>query len=196
MWQRLTDYLLKHRWQTAILAFLITIVPIIGVLGIIVAALIVLRKSVVDGAVVMIATTLPYLLSLLLLGNPTPAVPDVVTWLGVSVAIASNVLTWVFAVMLHRQATWSVILQVAALLGVLAVSIVHLLYPDIAEWWNTQLLAYMQAIMQSLPESVTRPENDALLEAVTATKFYMTGVMVSVVLLSAIFQLMIARWWE
>jgi len=36
----------------------------------------------------------------------------------------------------------SVIIQIAALLGVLLVSVIHLVYPGIADWWGNQLQSY------------------------------------------------------
>ena len=203
MWlQRFTNYVLAHRWQTVILSFVITFVPIIGIVGILIAALVTLSKSVVEGAVLTIAATLPYVISFYLAGSYNEATPAIVVWAAVSVAVLSNVLTWVSAVMLRRQTSWSLILQVGALLGVLVVSVIHLADPAIADWWGGQLQAYysqVQAVTGALKSSVpgtAAGSADSQVEMINVTKQYATGLMVAGILFNAILQLIVARWWQ
>lgn len=197
MWlQRFTNYILNHRWQTIVLVFACTFVPVLGIVGILIATLVTLRKGVLDGAMTTIAATVPYLISFGLTGNQEGAIPLVV-WAAVGVAVLSNVLTWVFAVMLRRHTSWSLILQIAALAGVLVISIVHLAYPSVADWWGVQLQAYYnqaQGVTGLLKTS--SPTSDLQLEAINATKQYATGLMVAAVLFNALLQLVAARWWQ
>jgi hypothetical protein len=107
-------------------------------------------------------------------------------------------LTWAFAVMLRRKTSLSLILQIAALVGVLVISIVHLAYPSVVEWWGNQLNSYYhqaQAMAGVLKNSVPSSRN-LQLEAINATKHYATGLMVTAVLFNALFQLIVARWWQ
>jgi uncharacterized protein YybS (DUF2232 family) len=199
MWlQRLTDYLLKNQWQTIGLVFLVTFLPLVGIGGILVAAFITLRRGVVAGAIMTVAATLPYLASFFISGHHEDATVPLVLWAAVGVAVLSNLMTWVFAVMLRRQMSWSNILQVAALVGVLVISVVHLIYPDVASWWGSQLHAYYlqtsQAINTVLNKAAT--PSDSQLETINITKQFATGVMVAGVLMNAILQLIVARWWE
>lgn len=198
MWlQRTTNYLLWHRWQTAALVFVSTFIPVVGIVGIIIAALITLRKGIVEGGLLTIAATLPYIISSLMTGTSESTLP-IVLWAVVGVAVLSNALTWVFAVMLRRQASWSLILQIAALLGVLVVSIIHLAYPEIADWWGGQLQAYYSQAktMTAMLKSTATSGGDVQLEAINATKQYATGLMVVGVLFNAVLQLIAARWWQ
>ncbi|EKD71130.1 MAG: hypothetical protein ACD_46C00265G0001, partial [uncultured bacterium] len=150
MWlQRLTNYLLQHRWQTIALVFFAAFVPLIGMVGIVIAALITLRKGAIQGAYVTLAATLPYIISFFLTGNHEAAIP-IVVWAAIGVAVLSNVLTWLFAVMLRKHTSWSMLLQLAALLGVLVISVVHLAYPNVAQWWGVQLTSYYAEATQAV----------------------------------------------
>ena len=60
---RLTAYLLKHRWQALALTFVCTFIPVLGTLSILLAALVTLRKGVIEGAAFTLAAVLPYCIS-------------------------------------------------------------------------------------------------------------------------------------
>jgi phage terminase large subunit-like protein len=202
MWlHRFTDYILQHRLKAMLFTFVITFVPVIGLVGILIAALVTLVKGVVEGAIFTAAATLPFIISFCLSGTSGAETPLVV-WAAVGVAVLSNVLTWVFAVMLRRQTSWSLILQIAALLGVLAVSVVHLAYPGVIDWWGIQLQSYYNqaaaittSVLNNSPPAAV-PPNEVQLESITVTKQYATGLMVAAVLFNAILQLVVARWWQ
>ena len=199
MWlQRFTYYLLLHRLQTIGLIFLSTFIPIFCVIGILIAALITLRKGIVEGALATIAATLPYLISFYFSGHPHTNVP-IGIWAAVGVAVSSNLLTFVFAVMLYRRSSLSFVLQVAALMGVLVISVVHLIYPTVADWWGIQLQTYYneaQSVTGLFKINLTPASNEARLEAINISKQYATGLMMAAILFNAMFQLMIARWWQ
>lgn len=200
MWlQRLTDYLLKNRWQTIGIVFLMTFVPLVGIVGIVIAAFITLRKSVIEGAIVALAATLPYVASFFISGQHQEQAMPLVLWAAVGVAVLSNVMTWIFAVMLRRGVDWSNILQIAALAGVLVISVVHLVYPDIANWWGIQLQQYYTQTTQALNGVLAKATPDqvsAQLETINITKQFATGVMTAGILMNALIQLVVARWWE
>jgi hypothetical protein len=199
MWlQRFTHYLLQHRYQAITLTFLVTFIPILSIFGILIAALVTLCKGVVEGAVFMLAASLPYVITFVISGNDTATIP-LALWAAMGVAVLSNVLTWAFAVMLLRQATWGLIIQLAALLGVLVVSVIHLVYPDVATWWGTQLQAYAthaQAAVATALKGTATSTNEAQLEVINASKQYATGSMTAIILINAILQLLVARWWQ
>lgn len=198
MWlHRFTNYVLRHRWQTIALVFVSSFIPVLGIIGILIAALVTLTKSIIEGAILTIVATLPYIISILY----TNSRPDAITlavWAAVGVAVLSNILTWVFAVMLRRHTSWSAILQIAALLGVLVVSVIHLAYPQIADWWARELqLYYDQArnMATNLHTAVPVP-TEMQADVINATKDYATGFMTAGIILNAILQLIAARWWQ
>src|SRR5690606_1455052 len=97
MWlERITSYLLRHRYRAIALTFVVTFIPWIGILGILIAALVTLCKGVVEGAIFTLAASLPYIIVFLFSGNDPSTFP-LVLWAIMGVAVLSNVLTWIFA---------------------------------------------------------------------------------------------------
>lgn len=198
MWlQRFTNYILRHRLLAILLTFVSTFIPIIGIVGILIATLITLCRGIAEGAIFTIAATLPYIVTFFI-SSHHPQTMSLIIWAAVGVAVLSNLLTWVFAVMLQRQSSWSVILQVAALLGVLVISIIHLVYPNVAIWWGNELLSYYKqgVAVTGAIKGVAAPTSEMQLEAINISKQYATGLMVSAILFNAVLQLMVARWWQ
>jgi hypothetical protein len=197
MWlQRFTQYMLRHRIQALALTFFITFIPILGMLSILIAALITLLKGIRDGALFTIAATLPFLINFYISNHNITS--PIAYWAALIVAISSNVLTWIFAVMLQKKTNWSTLIQIAALFGVLVVSIIHLVYPDITNWWTNQLQSYYEhtaSIANVLNTDIVK-SHDTQLEVIQITKQYATGLMIAAILFNAILQLMIARWWQ
>lgn len=196
MWLiRFTNYLLKHRWQTAVFTFLSTFVPLVGIVGIMIAALVTLRKGVVEGMLLTLLATLPYFISIY-----APSSPHVVLlWVTISVVVLSNALTCVFAVMLRRKMSLAMVMQVAALAAVLVISVVHLMYPDVGDWWSKELQTYYSEA--TTMSGITKAAVPALpmktqLEMIHIAKHYVTGLMAAAILLNAFLQLIMARWWE
>ncbi|OGT34984.1 MAG: hypothetical protein A3F11_12080 [Gammaproteobacteria bacterium RIFCSPHIGHO2_12_FULL_37_14] len=197
MWlQRFTNYILYNRWQTIALVFFGTFIPIFGMIGILIATLVTLRKNIIEGAILVVAATVPYAISFYFSDHYHKAAP-IAMWAAISVAILSNVLTWIFAVMLRQRSSWSQILQIAALLGVLVISVIHLVYPDITDWWGTQLQSYYhQALATPGLLKSHIGSSEVQLETINATKQYATGLIVVGILFNAILQLIFARWWQ
>jgi hypothetical protein len=201
--ERFTTFLLRNRWQTMLLVFVASFVPVLGIIGTLVAALVTLVKGIGEGALLMLVATLPYICSFFLVGNHDVTLP-IAAWAAVGVAVLSNTLTWVFAAMLHRKASWNTVFQVAALIGVVVICGIHLVYPDVADWWGVQLQAYYeqaQAVTQQLKNaagsSVAVPTlGDSQREAIQVTRSYATGVMTAFILFNAMIQLIVARWWQ
>ncbi len=201
MWlQRFTNYLFQHRWQAIALTFIITFIPVIGIIGILIAALVTLVTGVVEGAIFTLVATLPYIITFAF-SSMGETMPPLVAWAAVGVAVLSNVLTWVFAVMLRRQSTWSEILQVAALVGVLVISVIHLIYPEVADWWGSELQSYYHQAATLAPDvlkssSTTATQTESQIDAISITKQYATGLMIAAILFNALLQLIVARWWQ
>lgn len=197
--RRFTDFVLQSRVQAMATAFVIAFMPIIGSIGILIAALVTLRKGIIEGALVTLAATLPYLISYF---TWAPGADQAQTELMMlSMIVISNLLTWVLAIVLLRVSNWSFTLELAALIGILAITMIHLFYPDIQNWWGKQLTTYFanlanvvdKASSQSgVPVSVT----DIQQQTIAAGKLYATGFVTVSVLFNALLQLVVARWWQ
>ncbi len=197
--QGFTNDLLRYRWVanfTLGFTFLVTFVPIVGIVGIVIAAFITLRKSVVEGLIFTIAATLPYFISFWISNGSESSVTAALYIALCSAAALSNLLTWLLAVMLRRQANWSAVLQAAALLGVFAISVVHLAYPNIADWWGAQFQASYAQATSVLASGAMPSLNESQQEIMNAAKMYATGIIVALVIINAVMQLILARWWQ
>src|SRR5262249_43599497 len=130
--RRFTDFVLQGRVQAMALAFVCAFIPLIGSIGILMAALITLRKSVFEGALVTLAATVPYLLGYL---SYSADDRTTVTLLVIIAMCASNILTWLAAILLRRYGNWSLLLEITGFVGVVAVIAVHLFVPESQQWW-------------------------------------------------------------
>jgi hypothetical protein len=198
MWlRRFTNYILENRWRAIALTFVITFIPLVGMVGILIAALVTLRKGMLEGGLFTVAATLPFVISFYLSGGQAAVVP-LALWAAVGVAVLSNLLTWVYAVMLCKKKSWSAILQTAALFGVFLISVIHLCYPGVADWWGKALQSYYSQAsnVAGLLQEKSVTSNEAQIAAINITKEFATGLMTAAVLFNAVLQLVIARWWE
>lgn len=194
---RLTAYLLKHRWQALLLTFVCTFIPVLGTLSILLATLVTLRKGIVEGAIFTLAAVLPYCISAYVsFGTPQP-VPLIFVWGAVGLIVVSNLLTWLFAVVLRRDGDFGLVLQTGALLTMLVVSLVHIFYPAVDAWWAAQLTAYFNqspGLLDTLKSHGSA--NLSQIEMIDAARYYATGFLLAMVLINAVIQLIIARWWQ
>lgn len=193
--RRVTDFVLRSRYQAILAAFVLAFIPIIGSFSILIAAFVTLRKGVFEGALVLIAATIPNAIEYLTY-PPTTGDQVEIQLIALWVAIGSNVLTWGLAVVLRRYASWSFVLEIAALIGIAIVIAVHVFYPDITGWWQTQLTTYLGKTEAALGTAVDADVIASQNEVVAAMKLYATGVIVASVILNALLQLLVARWWQ
>lgn len=196
MWlARFSHYILTHRWRAFLLTVLITFIPFgIGTpIAIWIATFVLLQKGILDGALLTLAATLVFVLvavSAFFEGNGIP----LGLWIGLGFAVISNVITFAFGIALKRGASWSAILQISALAGVLIVSVLHLVFPNIANWWGVQLQAFSVQMPSML--SVFNSNNPEQLQMIEMAKQCATGVMVAAILMQGLFQLVIGQWWQ
>ena len=194
--RRITDFLLQNRVQAMAVAFLFAFVPVIGSIGILIAAFITLRKGIVEGALVTLAATIPYMISFGL--SPTSAGQMEV----LGVILLGNLLIWAFSAGLRQFGSWNFILESAALAGVLLVSAVHLINPNIQNWWATELTTQFTKTTDAvsgklnMDPSAQLMAKEAQLQVVNIVKQYATGFLAVSILLSALLQVVIARWWQ
>lgn len=191
---RLTDYLLTHRFKTIALTFLLAFIPVIGLMAIVIAALVTLRKGIVEGGILMLAATLPLVLSLGLSSNLMTL--PILVWVAIGVSVLSNILTWIFAIMLRRGVSWGSLIQMTALAGVLVISVIHLIYPDVADWWAPRinvLLDNMTTVWKTFGIQ-SFSDNQAEIRSAMAQGF--NGLLVTLTLFYALAQVWTARWWQ
>lgn len=197
--QNWTNYWLNHRILALVFTFIVTFIPLVGVIGILFAALVTLKKGIVEGAIFTLAATLPYCFIRLMMPG-SDALSPMLIWVAIGVGAGSNVLTWMFTVMMRRKADWSTILQTAALFGVLVVSVTHLAFPEVANWWFEQLQSVndQAQVVTATLKSKTEIEgaHEAQLQVINSAKLIATGTVIGVTLLLGVWQLILACWWN
>lgn len=178
---------------------MISSVPLLGLIGILIAAFVTLVAGAVWGGIFTIAATLPYLITFYVTyTQPHDAAVLFPLSFGVGFAVLTNVLTWALALVLKWEKNWSILLQLTALFGVLVVSIIHLIYPEVATFWGETLTTSYQYAHHTLITFQPEPQNDLkqTTEAIQLFKYIATGIFVVCMLGNAIIQLIVASWWQ
>jgi hypothetical protein len=192
--RRFTDFILRGRTQAMATAFVLGFMPVIGLLGSLIATLVTLRRGMQEGALVFIAAVLPILF--VFMGVPADQGPSTaVGAFDVVIMITTiNGLAWLTAVVLGKTSSWSLVLDVIGILGVIVIIALHLIYPDMANWWQHWLTNYFAGVG-------TIAGGDAhsmgVITGMTATmKYYATGMAAIMFSFYALLDLLIARWWQ
>ncbi|HSW69225.1 MAG TPA: hypothetical protein VLI69_03565 [Gammaproteobacteria bacterium] len=195
--RRFTDFVLRGRLQAIGAAFVLSLVPLFGAsMGVLVAAFVTLRRGALEGTLVLCAVIAPYLLSYAI--SPKAAQPQLMMVATVTI-IAINVLTGLLAVILRRYSNWNLVIEASILAGVVLVCIIHLVFPEVQNWWGAELTAYLKKtaamIGQFAPDEANAQE---ALQAnmIASIKRYITGFVIASVIFNALLQLVIARWWQ
>src|SRR5579872_1336727 len=195
--RRFTDFVLRSRLHAMGVAFALSLVPLFGAsIGILIAAFVTLRKGALEGTFVLCAAIAPYLLSYALSSASTEPQAMMIATMTI---IAINILTWVLALVLRRYGNWSLVIEVSILSGIVLISVIHLVFPEIQDWWGKQLTTYLNKTA-SIFEQFS-PEGEATQEEMQASivaniKQFVTGFVIASIIFNALLQLIIARWWQ
>ncbi len=191
--RRISDFVLESRRNAMAAAFICAFIPFIGSLSIVIAAFVTLRKGIYEGTLVVIAATLPVLIGYWIYPGSESEMGLSVTQVLVMM-LTLNGLTWLFAVWLRQFSSWSLLLELVALLGIVTVSLVHYLYPDIQAFWTKQLTSYFTQVMQA--SNAGPPDEMAMKNVIEFMKRYLTGAIVIFITFNALLQVFLARWWQ
>ncbi len=192
--RRFTDFILQSRLQAMGVAFVCSYIPYLGSIGILIAGLVTLRKGAIEGLWVVVATMLPFIFKY----YSADVIQNDMALVGLLLSITSNILVWLFAVILRRSNNWNSILEYALLLGVAVVGLLHVLYPDISTWWATQLSNYINktASMVNAAHPGTPVDKGQQAAVINIIKYYATGLFIVSVLFNVMLQLILSRWWQ
>lgn len=162
------------------------------------AALTVLSGSFFLGLLLMLLVMLPADgLPLVLLLSSKDKVQNFNLWIVGGIAILSNMMIYANAVLLNREVGWGRLLEINALFFALIICILHVIYPDIIQFWEKQLL-----LLQTLntPAHVLSSQggglNEMQIQMINTVKIYINGMIASAVLLSALVLLLFSRAWQ
>ena len=136
----LAEFVMRDRMRAVLVALLFTAIPLFGWVADAIVALVTLRKGTREGALVLIWVILPGTV-LGLMGYPQ------VLFYGV---LGGTVTTYLGRCSVKALRIWAILLQVGAIVGIIAVVLVHILVPDIAQSWSKGFALYIQS-MKSQP---------------------------------------------
>ncbi len=191
--RQVTDFILQSRSRAFGVTFVCAYIPLLGSISILIAGLVTLRKGALEGAFILFAATAPFLLSYYM---ESPAADQVeVALVAVVTVVATNLLVWLYAIVLRQYGNWSLILELSILLSVVVIGAVHFFNPDIQSWWGVQLPAYfakVTATMNGLPGADIKMQ----LQAAGILKPFATGFVILSIILNGLLQLVLARWWQ
>ncbi|MBS1211507.1 MAG: hypothetical protein H6R26_123 [Proteobacteria bacterium] len=115
----------------------------------------------------------------------------------VQVALVYGLLLWVpvwpVALLLRTTGQLALALEAGVVLGVLAVVAVYLLTGDPAQLWSENLQRFLQPMLEHAPPGF---DSQQVSERLQFFAHYMTGLAAAGSLMSLIFGLLIARWWQ
>lgn len=181
---RFAHFLLKRSRNAALVAFLCGILPVFfASVSVVIVALVTLRKGPREGFFVLAWGILPFL---------ARAYVDKSIVLFVA-AMLAFVIVWGMAAILRRYSSWSILLEVSALLGVCVVLMMHFFQESVVQWWAVHINDYMQLVVK---EGYINADEVLSHDRVMWIAQLATGIEVLLLLLVAGFKLLVARWWE
>lgn len=178
----LAGYIMRGRMQAILiastLALLSLILPPVSVVSSASVALVTLRRGAIEGLYVALYSSIAAgLLGFFVLGNYQFALIYVaVLWLPI----------WLIAVVLREGRNLALAVEVAVLLGIVAVLGVYLYLSDPVVMWKTVLLRMVPA--NAPVEDVQR--------TIDVLAHYMTGVVAAGSVFGLLFGLFLGRWWQ
>lgn len=183
---KIGEYLLARNCHAATAAFICTLLPLIylpgGFFAAIIVGLVTLQKGAKPGLEILAWVALPALALLYLHSFGT-----------FDVLLFRGILVWGFAALLRTYCSWRLVLEVAVIVGIVLVVIMHLWLPDVKVWWIQLATRFFSD--NKLAESWRLAANDlqGLIQAIAP---FATGLMCFLLLLGTALQLFLARWWQ
>ena len=171
---------LRSRRHATTYALLFCCLPFLSWVASVILGLVTLLNGAKEGALLAIVISLP--ITVIACFKPVPLIV-------LAMAISGHVIVWVLSIVLCRTQSWSRVLSVATCLGVVAVLVLHLFYPDLTVIW-----------VQKLKEEWAFLEQQANVEVpllnVGIVAQYATGLQLCALMMGSLLNLLLARGWQ
>jgi hypothetical protein len=180
-------YITKTSNHAAWVALVCALLPFFGFptawLSMVVVALITLQRGVSRGIWVLAWAALPAI-ALAFWGLPLSLI---------SMVIIRGFFLVLFAYLLRRFSSWSLVVEVAALAAAGIVIALHFFVPEIAGWWQKQLVIYFQQMNTTFNLQLSQT---VLLHWAELLSTFATGLMGMTILVVDLSLLLLARGWQ
>lgn len=183
------QFLLRKRLHAGVVALLFALAPIVGIpligwLATIVVGLVTLRQGAAEGLIVLCWSAVPAVV-MSFVATDAYLLSQVIT---------SGIVVWFLALMLNTRYSWSHLIEIMAWFAIAAILIAHGMSDNIYAFWTAKLNAIVAHYNQVYAD-------DGFKLSLSAKNTYYithiaTGFFVSMVLLNAVFNLLVARWWQ
>lgn len=186
--QFLAAYIMKGRLQAmtvaATLALLSLPFPPASIVSSAAVSLVTLRRGASEGLYVLVCACLASaLLSMLLnIGYQFALLYGAVLWTPV----------WLISIVLREGRHLGVAIEIAVVLGMLAVIGFYLYQPQPAEVWQEVLTVMIQPMLEARPDVPA----EQIRQSAQAFAHFMTGAIVAGTIYGLLFGLFLARWWQ
>jgi len=186
--QFLAAYIMKGRMQAvtvaATLAMLSLLFPPLSIVSSASVALVTLRLGGKEGLFVLLCACLvAMLLSMLLLGDYHYAlISAVILWLPV----------WIMAIILRVGRNLAVTIEIAVLLGVVAVIGFYGYEAEPKLFWQSMLVMMIQPVLAVQPDVPV----EVVKQFIETISHYVTGLLAAGSVFSLLFGLLLGRWWQ
>lgn len=181
MMKRFGEFLLAKDANAILIALISAILPLFylptGFVAVLIVGLVTLQKGPKSGLWLLAWVALP---SIALFILHQVGVADLL--------LLRCVMVWIFAALLHRYHSWTLVLEVLAVVGVVAIALAHVFKPDIHQWWTAQLTHYLQQLQWKM--KVTPAEFAQRLAPIAS------GVSAFFFGATVVVELLVARWWQ
>ena len=187
--QFLAAYIMKGRMQAmtvaAALALLSLAFPPVSIVSSASVALVTLRRGAKEGLYVLLCACLAAaILSLFLkIGYQFALLYGLVSWVPV----------WLISTVLREGRNLGIAIELAVLLGIIAVLAFYGYQQQPAQFWSGTLESMMQPMLQNKPDDVSLEQ---IQQSVQVFAHFMTGAIAAGSVYGLLFGLFLARWWQ
>lgn len=179
--RKFAEYVMKSRWHAAILALLFNFIPLLGWVSDVIVALVTLRKGAKEGGIILMWAILPSVI-FALMGYPSVWFYNI---------LGGSLIVYAVALVLRRTSSWTLVLEIVAVLGVIAVALVHILVPDILHRITQEILNFYNNYKGFLGADL---EPAAIQQMAILFAKFAIGAQVVLLLVIDLFNVLIARW--
>ena len=115
-------------------------------------------------------------------------------WGPYDILLARFALMWLFAGLLYQYESWTLLLEVAALLGALVIAVFHFIVDNPATWWSLWLHRSYSLFDNQI--GLQLPSGLDIKQGIAVASKYASGLVALLILLGTTMQLLLARWWQ
>ncbi len=176
------EYVMQDSKTAILIAFILSFIGPLAWLAEVLLALVTLRRGARQGLTILVACALPDIIMFGLTSNFVYLIDIVI----------SIIFVWSFALMLRATVSWANTLQILAAIGVVFIILVHLFYPNIAVWWQSELTVYIEQLQHQFGHLFSQVTPDV----VKSLSMLATGILLTKILFSAFLQVLLARYFQ